>query len=97
VTIYPARPASFTCVICGTLRDYGDTPGQFNSLRWRSAEYDIPPVCRPCEITWGRSIGGWGDLNRDRRIARQIFALAAVLDCEAYRTQHGKGPLYGRT
>jgi hypothetical protein len=97
MTIYPARPPTFTCVICGEIRDYGDAPGVFNSLRWRSAEYDIPPVCRRCEITWGRSIGGLGDLNRDRRIARQIRALADVLDCEAYRAQRGEGPIYGRT
>lgn len=96
MTIYPSRPASFTCVICGEYSEYDDVPGRFNPLRWRATEYDIPPVCRHCEINWGRSIGGRGDLNRDRRIARQISALACALDVEAYRAQRREGPIYGR-
>ena len=62
---------------------------------YRSAEYPIPPLCRNCERTWGKALGGWGDLNRDRRITRQISALAAAIEVEAYRIQHGKGALYG--
>jgi len=91
MTIYPARPASFTCAICGEFRDWSQGYG----FRWEYApEFDIPPICRPCEKTWGKGIGGWGDLNRDRRIARQISAIAAVLEVEAHRKAHGKAPLY---
>ncbi len=91
MTIFPPRPPSFTCAICGEFRDWSQGYG----FRWhRAAEYDIPPICRPCEKTWGKGIGGWGDLNRDRRIARQISALAAALEVEAHRKAHGKAPLY---
>ncbi len=92
MTIFPPRPPSFTCAICGEFRDWSQ--GHFFNFRAYAAEYDIPPICRPCEKTWGKGIGGWGDLNRDRRIARQISALAAVLEVEAHRKAHGKAPLY---
>lgn len=35
--------------------------GPFFNFRAYAAEYDIPPICRPCEKTWGKGIGGWGD------------------------------------
>ena len=92
MTIFPPRPPSFTCAICGEFRDWSQGP--FFNFRAHAAEYDIPPICRPCEKTWGKGIGGWGDLNRDSRIARQISALAAVLEVEAHRKAHGKAPLY---
>ncbi len=92
MTIFPPRPPSFTCAICGEFRDWSH--GEFHRFRAYAAEYDIPPICRHCEKTWGKGIGGWGDLNRDRRIARQISALAAVLEVEAHRKAHGKAPLY---
>lgn len=87
MTIYPDRPPSFTCAICNEFFDWSDQGG----TRWRyAAEYDIPPLCRHCEKTWGKSIGGWGDLNRDRRIARQIAAMAHALETEAWRAKHRK-------
>jgi hypothetical protein len=88
MTIYPDTPPDFACVICGEARP----------PRWQAREEaDIPPVCRGCERTWGRStFGGWQDRNRDRRIAGQIFALARVLETEAWRAKHRESPIYGR-
>ena len=95
MTIFPPRPPSFTCAICGEFRDWSNGRNGGPRFRWHhAAEFDIPPICRCCEKTWGKGIGGWGDLNRDRRIARQISALAAVLEVEAHRKAHGKAPLY---
>lgn len=94
MTIYPQRPASFICAICREHQDY-DSPWRRGSY-YRASEYCIPPVCRDCEKTWGKAIGGWGDLNRDRRIARQISALAAVIEVEAYRSIRNLGPLYAK-
>jgi hypothetical protein len=93
MTIYPARPPAFTCAICGTQRDYS---AQHYWPNADARQYDIPPICRQCEDTWGKgaSIGGLGDLNRDRRIARQIFALASRLEVEAYRSKHRMRPHY---
>jgi hypothetical protein len=59
MTIFPPRPPSFTCAICGEFRDWSQGP--FFNFRAYAAEYDIPPICRPCEKTWGKGIGGWGD------------------------------------
>ena len=94
MTIFPPRPSSFTCAICTEHQDWS-TGNHFH--RWGEArESAIPPVCRSCEKAWGKAIGGWGDLNRDRRITRQISALAEALQVEAYRISHGEGPFYGR-
>lgn len=58
MTIFPPRPPSFTCAICGEFRDWSQGYG----FRWEYApKFDIPPICRPCEKTWGKGIGGWGD------------------------------------
>lgn len=95
MTIYPHRPHSFTCAICLKHQDW--SPDGVERIRWRyAAEYDIPPICRRCEKAWGKAIGGWGDLNRDRRTARQIIAIAEIMAVEAYRISHKKGALYGR-
>lgn len=94
MTIYPSRPLSFTCAICCENRDW--SPASHIRRWWDAREYDIPPVCRSCEKEWGKAIGGWGDLNRDRRITRQIIALAEALQVEAFHVSQGKGPLYGR-
>jgi hypothetical protein len=59
MTIFPPRPPSFTCAICGEFRDWSQ--GHFYQFRAYAAEYDIPPICRPCEKAWGKGIGGWGD------------------------------------
>ena len=93
MTIYPQRPANFTCAICCKHQDYDSPHG---ARFYCATEYDIPPLCRHCEKTWGKAIGGWGDLNRDRRIARQISALAAVIEVEAYRSIRNLGPLYAK-
>ena len=80
--IYPDRPASFTCAICTSA---------VRVERWDYAwRYPIPPVCLNCADTWGKGIGGWGDLNRDRRTIRLVSALAEALMAEAWRAQHRK-------
>jgi len=85
MTIYPPRPPEFACILCGTT-----VPD-----RWEHASrYPIPPVCNRCSFTWGKGIGGVGDLHRDRRIARVIIALAEALSVEAY--QQLRGDRYGR-
>ena len=94
MTIYPPRPPSFTCAICGEFQDWSDTGRR---RWWTMEEAAIPPICRTCERDLGKAIGGWGDRNRDRRITRQISALAAMMEVEAHRIQNGKAPLYGRT
>lgn len=92
MTIYPDRPSDFTCAICLE-------PGGPDRWCW-AGDYPIPPLCRDCARTWGlgggQAFGGYGDRNRDRRIARQISALANVLSVEAHRIGNGKGTLYGR-
>lgn len=94
MTIFPARPASFTCAICCEHQDW--SPGHHLHRWWDAREFDIPPVCRSCEKAWGKAIGGWGDLNRDRRITRQISAIAAAIDVESHRIKNKEGPIYGR-
>lgn len=92
MTIYAAPPPSFDCAICG---EAYDAEGYWN--RWRyGPDLPIPPLCNSCSHDYGRAIGGPGDRNRDRRIIRQISALAAAIDIEAHRAQRGKGPIYGR-
>lgn len=87
--IYAPPPLPFCCAICG--RDYVKP-------KWGwGPDLAIPPLCHNCNMTWGKSVGGWGDRTRDRRILRMISALAAAIEVEAYRAQHKEGPLYGRT
>lgn len=90
MTIYAPPPPPFTCAIC--CEDWAPRPWMDG---W-SADLPIPPICTHCNTKWGRAIGGWGDRNRDRRIIRQIAALAAAIDVEAHRAQHREGPLYAR-
>ena len=93
MTIYPDRPQDFTCAIC----QCAGVPE-----RWfHASNYPIPPLCNTCAIDFGcnggHAFGGWGDLNRDRRIARQVSALANALTFEATRIQHPEWYDYGRT
>ena len=88
MTIYAPRPAPFTCAICCEPQMGDGSPW---SVHCWAGSYPIPPLCNSCARTWGRAIGGIGDLNRDRRIIRQIFALAEALQTEAFRQLH-KGP-----
>jgi len=57
--------------------------------KYRGAHCPIPPLCRRCEHDWGASIGGQGDINRDRRLIRQVSALARVITATAYCKQNG--------
>jgi len=69
----------FDCVICGRHVD----------RRWPDARHqaDIEPVCFPCERYDRVSIHPRGSF-RDRRIARQIIALANALEGEARRAHY---------
>lgn len=92
MTIYAPSCPAFTCAICAEVFDPTDPRN-----RWSHGHTQpIPPLCKNCSHTWGTGIGGIGDLNRDRRIIRQISALAAAIETEAYRAQKGEGPIYGR-
>jgi hypothetical protein len=83
--IYMDRPAPFNCAICHT-----EGP-----RRWESPDMQsIPPLCWRCEQEWG--VGQYGDRNPDRRIAKQIRALAEALTVEAHRAEIGERPMYAR-
>ncbi|MGH2342609.1 hypothetical protein ACRC7T_14130 [Segnochrobactraceae bacterium EtOH-i3] len=45
-------------------------------------DWPTPPLCRHCEIAWGRKVGPLGAM-RDRRILRTIDALAEALAGES--------------
>lgn len=90
MTVYAPTPQPFTCAIC--LKPWA--PSKW-AITWR-ADMPIPPLCRTCSDDWGTAIGGWQDRNRDRRVIRQISALASAIEVEAYRIQHNMGPLYAR-
>jgi ribosome-binding protein aMBF1 (putative translation factor) len=91
VAIYPDPPAPFDCAICGKEQMRGRWD------RYDGAEMNIPPLCRRCEIQWGKAVGGWGDRNRDRRIIRQVSALAEVLLVTAHCKANGHRGPYERT
>lgn len=90
MAIYAAPPAPFDCVICGKrqMLDIWD--------KHRGADTVIPPLCMHCEKTFGKSVGGWGDRNRDRRMIRQVSALAEIIICTAYCKQNGHRVPYER-
>ena len=90
MTIYAPNPQPFTCAIC--LKPWAADQWSFTY----GPDLPIPPLCHRCNMTWGRSVGGQGDRNRDRRIIRQIFALAEAITVEAHRAEHKKGHHYGR-
>lgn len=90
MVIYAPQPQPFTCAICR--KPWAADQWSFT---W-GPDLPIPPLCHRCNMDCGRSVGGIGDRNRDRRIIRQISALAEAISGEAYRAQHKEGPLYGR-
>jgi hypothetical protein len=71
-------PEPFACVICGAAQMLSPWD------RWRGPDTPIPPLCMRCEKDWGKTIGGWGDRNRDRRLMRHVSALAEVISATAY-------------
>ncbi len=89
MTILPDAPHPFRCVICGD---------EQMANPWavvRRASNPIPPLCNWCERMWGKGVSGAGpnDLNPDRRLIRQVSALAGVLSATAYCMQNGhRGP-----
>lgn len=87
--IYAPPPPPFRCAICGD--DYVKP-----SWGW-GPDLPIPPLCGRCNQDWGKAVGGYADRNRDRRILRMIWALAAAIEVEAHRATRNEGPLYGRT
>lgn len=62
---------AFCCVICGK---------NANDTLW--SRDGIPPVCRYCE-TYQTPVPKPFGCFKDRRIARQLFAVAQALDTEA--------------
>ncbi|MGZ0843129.1 hypothetical protein ACXKGW_28615 [Klebsiella pneumoniae subsp. pneumoniae] len=65
----------FDCAICGRHVDN----------RWppQAASVSLRPICRCCELHYGRDPGSAGTI-RDRRIARQVSALEEALGTTAY-------------
>lgn len=85
--ILPDPPPPFCCAICG--EDQMTNPWAIV----RRASNPIKPICIWCERTWGRGLNGPNDLNPDRRLIRQVSALAAVLSATAHCKQNGhRGP-----
>lgn len=85
--IYPDPPHPFDCVICGKPQMRGLWDGN------PGADMPISPLCLSCEWVWGKAIGGPGDRNRDRRIIRQVWALADAISATAHCKQQGhRGP-----
>jgi len=86
MSICPDLPEDFTCEICRRFRP---------KPKWGySPQSDKPPICWSCEQEFGT--GAYADLNPDRRINKQISALAEALKIEAHRNQLGMEALYGR-
>ena len=65
--------APFSCAIC-------DRPA---NARWFNDD-SIPPICRTCEVTNTPLAAPFGAF-KDRRIVRQIFAMAQAVETEANR------------
>lgn len=64
----------FTCIICEReVKGWSPT----------GPDMQVKPVCRYCEKTWGRAVMPASGSFRDRRITRQINALAEKLSTEA--------------
>lgn len=87
MTVYASPPHPFFCVIC----DKPQMTGHWDA--YPRANTPIPPLCRMCESLWGRH--PHHDLNRDRRVIRQVAALAEVLRATAYCKQNGHEGTYG--
>ena len=81
--IYPPKAEPFCCVICDRV-----VPDMWESPDRRA----IPPLCFLCEqFEWG---AGLFVMNRDKRLVKQISALANALQGFAnqkiYQVQHGR-------
>ncbi|MAB00144.1 MAG: hypothetical protein CMN87_12300 [Stappia sp.] len=65
----------FDCVICR----------RHISNRWpqHAPTMSLKPVCQMCETDYGRRCGTAGTI-RDRRILRQLSAVAEALNCAAH-------------
>lgn len=87
--ILPLPPPPFDCAICGAPQ----MRGQWD--RYRGPDMPIPPLCLRCEKNWGKAVGGWGDRNPDRRLIRQVSALAAAIDATAHCMMNGHRGPYG--
>lgn len=82
--IYPNTPAPFQCSICNRQRP----------IPWQSPQFrDRPPLCWTCEQELGT--GPYGIANPDQRVIKQISALIAAIEIDAYRIERKMGPLYG--
>lgn len=90
MAIYAPPPPPFNCAIC--------SEPQMRSMweNYRGAQSPIPPLCRWCESHWGQG-GDKNSNNRDRRILRQVSALAEVLQATAYCKMNGHRGPYDRT
>jgi hypothetical protein len=89
MAIYAPPPPPFSCAICHAPRMQGTWDKHLG------ADTPIPPLCRSCERNWGKAVhpGHWQDRNRNRRMIRQISALAEVILATAHCHQNGnRGP-----
>jgi len=75
------RPEQFDCAICERRIDN----------RWPGSKkmWPIQPLCRYCEEKWSAGAPAHGAF-RDRRVARQISALANAIDTAAHHQKWGQ-------
>lgn len=84
MAIYPDKSEPFNCAICHRAQP----------PRWESPQLTArAPLCWQCEQDFGT--GPYGDANPDRRVIKQVSALASALSINAHRIQIGERPPYG--
>lgn len=86
VAIYPPTAEPFCCAIC--LKNQPTQRFGWPEIRSK------PPICWPCEQEWGT--GPYGELNPDKRAAKQISALSECIKVEAYLSSKNMESMYGR-
>lgn len=84
MAIYPEAAAPYSCAICGK-----SAPYLWEDPRIRS----LPPLCRHCENDYG--VGPYNDASPDRRVIKQIGALAEAIRIDAYNLERGRSPIHG--
>lgn len=82
--IYPPTEEPFECAICSAA-----APRKWESPQMKSRA----PLCWRCEQDWGT--GPYGDCNPDRRVLKQISALAECIKVTAYCMDKGYEGPYG--
>lgn len=84
MAVYPNPSEPYCCSICGR-----ESPYRWEDPRVQSRA----PLCRHCENDYG--VGPYNDANPDRRIIKQISALAEAIRVDANCIERGAGTANG--